>query len=152
MTSPSAINGSKHLGHDEIHLWLSDPENMMLVIESVHNIKREEIATNILETTIEFPVYSSGRYLVGVCDCLVDYQLANNKYALIIEIKPTLGSVSGIIGQTRVYVDCISDVYYNKRRKQSIAELRTLILTYDKVTKFDCLFKKAGFHIYRIPK
>ena len=156
MPSPSMINSSKTYQHDDIHLWLADEINMNAVLGACHNMQYKlGPKIEVLQVTREFPVYSSGRYLVGVCDTLVDYRIENKKYALIIEMKPTLSSASGIIGQLKPYLDHISDLYWDKRNKKYLAEIKMCILTFDdtdRSRKYDIIYEKEGITIYRIPK
>jgi len=151
------INSSKTFQHDDIHLWLADDIHMIDMIQHVSCPDHEEAYNwgkkiEIDQTTIEFPVYSSGRYLVGVCDCLVDYHIGKNKYALIIEMKPTLSSASGIIGQLKPYLDHISELYWDKRNKKYLSQMKLCVLTFDTNTKYDKIYEKAGIDLYRIPK
>jgi len=149
MPSPSMINSSKTFQHDDIHLWLTEENNMRMVIEAVTGTFHEP---NILQVSREFPVYSSGRYLVGVCDTLVDYEIEGKKHALIIEMKPMLSSASGIIGQLKPYLEHISELYWDKRNKKYLAEIRLCILTFDTNTKYDLIYEKEGITLYRIPR
>lgn len=60
-----------------------------------------------------------------------------DQYRILIDFKPTLNSISGIIGQLKVYRDCIgpSDL---------------MIITYDKNTKYDPILKEENIYILRI--
>jgi len=103
----------------------------------------------------EFPVYSAGRYLLGVCDCLVDYHIGKNKYALIIELKPTLSSASGIIGQLKPYKDAIAELYWDRRNKKYLSEIKLAVVTFDNTEmmyKYDVIYEKEYITLYRVSK
>lgn len=59
------------------------------------------------------------------------------KYRILVDFKPILTSISGIIGQLKVYRDCIgpSDL---------------MIITYDKNEKYDPILKDENIYIMRI--
>lgn len=60
-------------------------------------------------------------------------------YRILVDFKPVLTSISGVIGQLKVYRDCIgrSDL---------------MIITYDENHKYDPILKDEGIHIMRIPE
>lgn len=146
--SPSGINSSKTIFHDEIHLWLTEDKNTNAVIAAVHGIDK---GIEIMQKQIELPLYSGRTYLIGTTDALIDYNLGGKTYALIVEIKPQLYSASGIIGQVKSYRDVIEPSYTFKGKQ--VAEIQMCILTYDTNSqKYDILYESEGIHIYRVPK
>ena len=136
----SFASNNKTFQHDDIHLWLSDTTNLFNIMRSIHNANGvDNFKINKIER--EVPFYSGSNYLQGICDGVVDYEWYNKDYRLIIEIKPTLGSISGIIGQVKVY-----------RNHFEYSKPKVVIVTYDQNNKYDKLLKQEGIDVYRIAK
>lgn len=141
----SSFNNSKTFQHDDIHLWLLDDKNLQGLIATLEGIDVNEQGIGTIKVSREIPFYSGSNYLSGICDCIVDYELYNKDQRLLIEIKPTLGSISGIIGQVKVYRDNLLRNFEGR--------YRIVIVTYDQNNaKYDKLLKAEGIDVYRISK
>jgi hypothetical protein len=64
---------------------------------------------------------------------------------LIIEFKPKLTSISGVIGQIKTYRDS-----FKNRGKYQSCKLYPVIITYDQNTKYDSILENQGIYIIRI--
>src|SRR4030095_2995869 len=146
LVSPSFLNGSKTPRHDEMHLWLCEPENQILAI-STANPAASDI--EIITKEQEVPVYSSSysKYLQGVCDARIKYYATETEQKLrwlrqlIIDFKPSLGSISGVIAQMKVYRDAFATFNDNPH---------LLVITYDKINRYDRLLREERISILRI--
>ena len=101
-----------------------------------------------MEVTREHAIqYAHVSYTWKPIELVSHYQITENfgasnwspgaVYKLLIDFKPKLNSISGIIGQLKVYKDCMgpSDL---------------MIITYDKNEKYDPILKDENIHIMRI--
>lgn len=64
---------------------------------------------------------------------------------LIIEFKPKLNSISGVIGQIKTYKDS-----FRKHGKYQSCKLYPVIITYDQNKKYDSILENQGIYIIRI--
>jgi hypothetical protein len=157
MVSPSFLNGSKTIRHDDMHLWLCEPENQILAVKTATPKITQGKDIKIICKEQEAPIYSKSysKYLQGVCDAIITYETRHpvalklhdddddfywKRRKVIIDFKPVLGSVSGIIGQMKVYRDSLAGGH----------DTSLLIITYDKVNKYDRLFDEEGIAVLRI--
>lgn len=155
MVTPSFLNGSKTPKHDDMHLWLCEPANQILAIKTANPKANNGKDIKIIGKEQEAPIYSQSysKYLQGVCDAIITYETRHpalikfseddddffyNRHKVIIDFKPVLGSVSGIIAQMKVYRDSIK------------GDTNLLVITYDKTNKYDRLFQEENIGVLRI--
>jgi hypothetical protein len=160
--TPSGNYSSKTKVHDEMHEWLLEPENIKSLIARIHQEDIERIIEqqqkpfnyriNILLQEQEEPVYN-GTYLVGVPDCVVTYDFEDIVYdaKLVIELKPYIESVGGVIAQTKLYANAISINHYGIKEYKS-RRPKMAVITYDENVGNYELIHREGIHIIIISK
>ncbi|TVL96976.1 MAG: hypothetical protein CV087_22985 [Candidatus Brocadia sp. WS118] len=67
---------------------------------------------------------------------------------VLIELKPKLNSVSGVIGQIKTYRDLFERTYV----KKEYGLLCCAVITYDTNTKYDQILKAENIHLIRIER
>jgi hypothetical protein len=157
--TPSGNYSSKTKLHDNMHIWLREPENVTALIYRSHKDDIEELIKagkspkyriHILSQEHEEPVYL-GTYLVGVPDCVVTYDFEDVVYnaKLVIELKPYNLSTSGVISQLKLYANAIA---MNQHGTKDYKDHRPkmAVLTHDHDIESYELLDHEGIHITHI--
>ncbi len=107
-----------------------EKDNPKFIWENVGRLRHRHQTEKWISSSIE-----SG-YIVGKDDWH-NRDNQYNQYRILTDFKPKLTSISGIMGQLKVYKNCIgpSDL---------------MIITYDKNEKYDAILKDENIHIMRI--
>jgi hypothetical protein len=154
--TPSGSYGSKTKIHDDMHMWLLEPENIISLIGRLHkdDIEAFERTGNrctyrihILSQVHEEPLYNE-RYPIGVPDCVVTYDFEDIVYdaKLVIELKPYNLSTSGVVSQLKQYANAIAmNQYGTKDYKDHRPKM--VVLTHDDNTESYGLLAHEGIGI-----